>query len=115
MPAWSGNQPERLISFYAADAFYRDPAVPNGIEGRDALLDYFRVLLQRFPTWVWRQTAATPMEGGFLNHWHATIPLERTVEARGVCTVVITDGLIVRNEVFFDRSDLLAALAESRD
>jgi hypothetical protein len=36
-----------------------------------------------------------------------------TVECDGVCTVVLRDGLIARNEVGFDRSDLLAAIAEA--
>jgi hypothetical protein len=38
----------------------------------------------------------------------------RVVEVDGVCAVQLRDGLIYRNEVFFDRSDLLAALAANR-
>jgi hypothetical protein len=111
LPAWTGNEPERLISFYAPDAFYSDPAVPDGLRGREAILGYFRVLLGRFPDWQWRQTDATPMEGGFLNHWAASVPVgSRSVEIRGVCTVVLDGDLIARNEVFFDRTELLAAL-----
>ena len=52
------------------------------------------------------------MEGGFLNHWEATIPVaDTTIRCAGVCTVEVDEGLIRRNEVFFDRSVLLAALA----
>jgi SnoaL-like domain len=113
LPAWTGNDPERLVAFYTEDAFYSDPAIPDGIRGRDALLDYLRVLLARFPDWEWTQRDATPMEGGFLNHWHASIPVGGTViECDGVCTVRLRDGLIERNEVFFDRSELLSAIAE---
>ena len=111
LPAWTGNDPERLISFYDPEAFYCDPAVPEGVRGREAILAYFRALLARFPDWVWRQTEATPMEGGFLNHWLASVPLgSHSVEIRGVCTVVFAGDLIARNEVFFDRTELLAAL-----
>ena len=114
LPAWTGNEPERLVSFYAPRAFYRDPAVPDGIRGREAILDYFRVLLARFPDWVWGQAEATPMQGGFLNHWWARVPVQsRTLELHGVCTVVFEGGLIVRNEVFFDRTELLAVLAQA--
>lgn len=114
LPAWTGNEPERLISFYAPEAFYRDPAVPDGIRGREAILDYFRVLLARFPDWEWRQADATPMERGFLNHWWAGVPVgSRILEIRGVCTVVLAGDLIKRNEVFFDRTELLAALAKA--
>ena len=114
LPAWSGNDPERLAAFYSDDVFYSDPAVPGGVSGKKALLAYFRALLARFPEWVWTNTGATPMENGFLNHWHATIPIGGTVvECDGVCTVRLRDGLIDRNEVFFDRSELIAAITEA--
>lgn len=113
LPAWTGNDPERLASFYTDDAFYSDPAVPDGVRGRDALLDYFRALLARFPDWEWSLVEATPMVRGFLNHWHATIPVgDRVIEVDGVCTVALRDGLIERNQVYFDRSALLAAMAD---
>lgn len=77
LPAWTGNDPERLASFYTDDAFYCDPAIP--------------------------------LEDGFLNVWHARVPAdEGDVEFEGVCTVQMRDGLIRRNEVYFDRTALLA-------
>jgi hypothetical protein len=113
LPAWTGNDPEHLAAFYTEDAFYSDPAIPEGVRGREALLAYFRVLLARFPDWKWTNTGATPMEGGFLNHWHATIPVGGiVVECDGVCTVGLREGLIERNQVFFDRTELLAAITE---
>jgi SnoaL-like domain len=113
LPAWTGNDPARLVAFYTEDAFYSDPAIPDGVQGRDALLEYFRALLASFPDWTWTNTGAIPMDGGFLNQWRATIPVGGTViECDGVCTVRLRDGLIERNEVFFDRSDLLAAITE---
>jgi hypothetical protein len=114
LPAWTGNDPELLASFYSEDTFYSDPAVPGGVNGREALTKYFGALLARFPDWVWTNTEAIPLEGGFLNFWHATIPLEQelTIECDGVCTVQLRDGLIARNLVYFDRSELLAAIAE---
>lgn len=114
LPAWTGNDPERLASFYADDCFYSDPAVPEGLEGKEALLRYFSALLASFPDWKWTQTGATPIPEGFLNRWHASIPVgSLTVECDGVCTVELSDGLIARNQVFFDRSELLAAIAEA--
>ena len=114
LPAWTGNDPEGLASFYTEDVFYCDPAIPDGVQGREALTAYFTRLLARFPDWVWTSTEAIPMEGGFLNLWHATIPMEGelTVECDGVCSVQLRDGLIARNMVYFDRSELLAAIAE---
>jgi len=105
LPAWTGNQPEKLAAFYTEDAFYSDPGVPFGIQGKPALLEYFTRLLARYPGWIWTQERAVPLEGGFLNFWKAEIPeKERTVTLRGVCVVQLSDGLICRNEVFFDRS-----------
>lgn len=62
---------------------------------------------------MWAHVRGVPLEGGFLNHWHAAIPVGgKVVEVTGVCTVQFdADGLIHANEVFFDRSELLRALA----
>jgi predicted SnoaL-like aldol condensation-catalyzing enzyme len=115
LPAWTGNDPERLVSFYTEDAFYSDPAIPDGVRGREAMLAYFTKLLGHNPDWVWKNLDATPMEDGFLNTWHAHIPVGGdAVECVGVCTVRLKDGLICDNRVYFDRTELLAALAAQR-
>jgi len=114
LPAWTGNRPELLASFYTPDAVYSDPAIPKGVQGREALRAYFSKLLARNPEWVWVHRGSIPMEDGFLNLWHASIPVgEGTVEAEGVCTVQLRDGLIYANHVFFDRSELINALSAS--
>jgi hypothetical protein len=114
LPAWTGNQPDRLIEFYTDDAIYLDPGVPRGLSGRPALLGYFRRLLQRNPGWVWTQRDAIPMEGGFVNLWHASIPVGReVVESDGLCLVFLRGDRICRNEVYFDRAALLAAIERS--
>jgi len=114
LPAWTGNQPERLAAFYSEDAFYSDPAIPQGVRGRAALTAYFRRLLARNPAWVWTHRGSVPMADGFANLWHATIPAGgRTVEVDGLCTVQLRDRLIYRNEVYFDRTELLAVLRAS--
>ena len=115
LPAWTGNRPELLVSFYTNDAFYCDPAVPSGVLGQEALLAYFTKLLGNNPDWIWVQRGSIPIQDGFLNHWHASIPVgSQTVEVEGVCSVQLRDGLIYSNQVFFDRSDLLAAIAAAR-
>lgn len=108
LPAWTGNRPEVLAAFYADDVFYADPGLPRGVQGKPALLEYFRKLLARYPDWVWTQDRSEPMRDGFLNFWRADIPGDETVvTVRGVCTVQLRDGLIYRNEVFFDRTPWL--------
>ncbi len=34
LPAWTGNNPEKLAAFYSEDAFYLDPGIPDGVQGK---------------------------------------------------------------------------------
>ena len=93
---------------------YSDPAIPAGVRRNDAIHAYFTKLLGRNPEWGWTHTGSIPMQDGFLNRWHASIPVaQRTVEAHGVCTVQLRGGLIYANHVYFDRSELLTTLSEA--
>jgi len=116
LPAWTGNDPERLASFYSDDALYVDPGIPAGARGKAELLAYFRKLLAHNPNWVWTQLEAIPLEDGFLNKWLAKIPVgAKTLEIVGVCLVQLNAaGKIRRNEVYFDRTELLAQIRSSR-
>jgi SnoaL-like domain len=116
LPAWTGNRPEFLAGFYSDDAFYLDPGVPAGVRGKADLLVHFRKLLGYNPKWVWSQIEAIPMEDGFLNKWRAQIPVgSRQLDIVGVCLVQLNaEGKIRRNEVYFDRSELLKEIAKNR-
>lgn len=115
LPAWTGNSPEALAAFYSDDAFYLDPGVPDGLAGKPALLAYFRKLLAANPRWEWTQVEGIPMADGFLNKWHARIPVgTTTLELVGVCLVQLdAAGRIRRNEVYFDRTPLLREIARA--
>ena len=116
LPAWTGNDPERLAAFYSEDALYVDPGIPAGARGKVELLAYFRKLLAHNPQWVWTQLEAIPLEGGFLNKWLAKIPVgAKTLEVVGVCLVQLdAAGKIRRNEVYFDRTELLAQIGRHK-
>lgn len=116
LPAWSGNNPERLASFYSEDVFYLDPGVPAGVNGKAELLVHFKKLLAHNPNWVWSQIEGIPMEDGFLNKWRALIPVGAAqVDVVGVCLVQLNgEGKIRRNEVYFDRTELLSEIAKHR-
>jgi len=109
LPAWTGNQPEKLIEFYSEDTFYLDPGIPSGVKGKQELFNYFTVLLAQNPKWVWEQIEPIPMEKGFLNKWLAKIPVgNKIIECIGVCFIEFDEnGKIKRNEVYFDRSELI--------
>ena len=112
LPAWTGNNHEKLADFYSDDCFYLDPAIPSGVKGKTELLSYFKKLLSRNPDWVWTQIEPIPMEDGFLNKWLAKIPAGgKVMECIGVCFVQFdSQGKIRRNEVYFDRSELISEI-----
>jgi len=113
LPAWTGNNPQAVLSFYTDDVFYLDPTVPEGLRGKQAFGRYLSKLLANNPNWVWTNESAIPLEGGFLNKWRLDAPVgDRTITCRGVCTVQFRAGLIYRNEVYFDTLPLLTALRE---
>jgi hypothetical protein len=116
LPAWTGNDPERLADFYSDDALYVDPGIPAGVRGKAGLLAYFRKLLAHNPNWVWTQLEAIPLADGFLNKWLARIPVgAKTLDVVGVCLVQLdAAGKIRRNEVYFDRTELLAEIEKRR-
>lgn len=103
LPAWTGGDAGRLLALYTDDAVYSDPVVPGGVSGA-ALREYLTKLLVRNPDWVWTQTDSIPIEGGFLNVWHARVPRpDGESEWTGVCTCRVRDGLIYENRVYMER------------
>jgi len=110
---WTGNRPEELSLFYSEDAFYRDPANPQGLRGRAEILAYLRTLLKHNPEWVWEAEEIFMIDGGFVLRWRAGIPVGREiVRENGLDIVLVRDGLITRNEVFFDRSTLMTRMKQ---
>ncbi len=112
LPAWTGNEPEKLADYYSDDCCYLDPAIPGGVNGKNELIAYFSKLLSQNPDWVWTQIEAIPMEGGLLNIWLAKISVgNKVLECIGVCFVPFNaQGKIKRNEVYFDRSELITEI-----
>lgn len=107
LAAWTGNQPEHLRSFYSENAFYRDPARPNGLRGNE-ILPYFTKLLKLNPDWIWEVVEILPIQAGFCLKWKSSIPVgSKTIHETGLDIVEMTDGKIIRNEVWFDRVALM--------
>lgn len=102
LQSWSGNKPEKLIEFYSDDAFYLDPANPQGIQGKEKIFLYFQKLLAKNPNWIWQREILLPTEEGFCLIWKAQVP----ELVRGMDRIVITNGTISRNEVYFDTKNI---------
>lgn len=112
--AWTGGDAARLASYYTDDAFYADPARPQGLRGREALQRYFGRLLPANPDMVWRRETLHPIEDGFVVTWRATIPLPGgPLVERGCDIVLLRDGRIAHNEVYFDLARWNAALGRA--
>ena len=120
LAAWSGNQPEKLIQFYASNARYRDPATDGYLLGHDQLFAYFKKLLAYNPDWKWKEEEIMLIETGFTLKWKAQIPVADTVIVEyGLDIVEISadepkNPKITRNEVYFDRAELLSALTNNQ-
>jgi hypothetical protein len=111
LPAWTGNQPQKLAAFYTDDLYYSDPTLPGGVTGREAFVRYLSKLLANNPDWIWTHESAIALQDGFLNKWRLDAPVgDRVITCRGVCTVQMTGGLIYRNEVYFDTCPLITAI-----
>lgn len=109
--AWSGNRPDALLELYHPDAFYSDPAKRGGLKGHLQIRPYFIKLLGMNPNWQWEVVELFITEKGFVLKWKATIPVGIvTIEETGLDIVEMEDGLIKRNEVFFDRLNWMKAL-----
>jgi len=111
LAAWIGNEPEKLIEFYSEDAFYLDPARPEGLKGREKIFAYFKRLLAANPDWIWEAVEVYPTQRGFVEKWKATIPVgTKVIIEHGMDIVEIENGKVKRNEVYFNTSNLLSAL-----
>ena len=114
LPAWTGNRPELLLTFYTEDACYQDPVYPKGLHGHEQILFYFNKILATNPKWVWEKEEIFPIETGFVLKWKATIPVGRDAIIEYGLDIVEMDGSrITRNEIYFDRINLLRAMKKA--
>ena len=115
LPAWTGNKPDLLISFYSDDAFYSDPFISQGLKGKDKILEYLRKFISFYPDWKYEYVEIFPTENGFTLKWKVSLPINNeTVVDYGVDIVEISNGKITRNEVYFDTVRLLKAIKKKQ-
>jgi len=101
LKAWSDKDVERLVGFYAEDATYFDPQVPNGLKGRGPLREYLKTLFSSTPATTYTPEEVWAIEGGFCGRWYADIGDDKVdARLRGFDQVILRDGLIAHNEVY---------------
>jgi hypothetical protein len=114
LSSWTGNNPDKLITYYADYCFYLDPFNKDGLKGTKEIFPYFSKILRKNPNWVWTMEELLPIKEGFIIIYYAIIPLKNdTVKLRGMDLVVLNTNMkIIRNEVFYDQSDILKIQAK---
>ena len=111
LAAWTGNNPEKLLNYYHEDALYIDPANREGLKGHKAIGRYFERLLEVNPDWKWEPIEIFPIASGIVLKWECSIPVgQDVINEVGLDIVEIEGEKITRNEVYFDRTRLLAAI-----
>ncbi len=115
LPAWTGNKPELLISFYSDDAFYSDPFIPKGLKGKVKISAYLKNFVSFYPNWKYEHVEIFPTENGFTLKWKVSLPFKNdTVIDYGLDIVEISNDKIIRNEVYFDTARLLKSIKEKQ-
>ncbi|MGY5872666.1 MAG: nuclear transport factor 2 family protein [Candidatus Thorarchaeota archaeon] len=115
LSAWTGNDPDKLVSYYDNDALYADPAHRDGLQGKEEIRKYFVKLLDVYRDWQWKPVEVFPIASGAIVKWECEIPLgPEIIHEKGLDIVEIENRKITRNEVYFDRTRLVAFVEKRR-
>ena len=115
LSSWTGNQPNKLLSYYTDDALYVDPANKTGLQGHNQILPYFERLLRVYHDWKWTPIEVFPTERGAIVKWRCEIRVgKEIIEEIGLDIVEFRERKITRNEVYFDRTRLMAAVERKK-
>jgi len=112
--AWNSQEVERVLECYTPDAEYRDPNTRGTVRGADSLRRYLTKLFATWRMhWTVREAQVFADTQGCAVLWHATfgrLTDDRTIAIDGIDYVEVRDGRIARNEVCFDRAQLVPLL-----
>lgn len=99
---WSEKDVTGLLKFYAADTTYRDPQVPDGLKGEEALGAYLKQLFDTTPPIHYAPHETWTTANGFCGRWYATISMPDGSKGlmRGFDLVVLEGDRIKLNEVY---------------
>lgn len=102
LKAWSDKDVTALVAFYAEDAVYRDPQVPDGLQGRKALAAYLEKLFSETPPMRYDPHEIWPTHNGYCGRWYCemSLPDGKKSYLRGFDLVVLSGEHIALNEVY---------------
>ena len=115
--AWNDQDVERVVACYTDDLIYVDPNTRGAVEGPDAFSRYLTKLFSRWQMrWSVKETFPLADTDGAAGLWRASFRVpggEESVEVDGMDLVLIEDGRLKRNEVYFDRAALAPLMADA--
>ena len=115
LASWTGNNPDALLKFYHEDALYIDPEKREGLKGHKEIGRYFERLLDVYHDWKWKPIEVFSIKAGAIVKWECTIPVgQEIIHEIGLDIVEIEGTKITRNEVYFDRTRLMASVERKR-
>ena len=99
---WTEKDVPGLLAFYSADTIYRDPQVPDGLTGEEALGAYLKQLFDGTPPMHYEPHETWKTENGFCGRWYCTISAPDGTKSlmRGFDPVVLEGDRIKLNEVY---------------
>lgn len=114
MEAWNSERIDRILDVYHLEVRYRDPNTRGEVKGREALRHYLARLLSAWSMrWETREVIPLLRSGdplGCALLWRAEL-VHRDSGSRfhleGMDLLELRGALVVRNEVYFDRSPFL--------
>ncbi len=113
LSAWNSQDVDGVVSCYTEDCVYLDPNTRGPVKGREAFSRYLSRLFQRWKmTWSLREFFLFEDGSGGAFLWHAQLtPASggKTAEIDGMDLVMLRDGKLSRNEVYFDRMSLFGS------
>ncbi|MHB8894295.1 MAG: nuclear transport factor 2 family protein [Candidatus Geothermincolia bacterium] len=115
--AWNTQDVDEVAGCYTDDVVYLDPNTRGYVNGSDAFKKYLGKLFEGWRmTWAYKEGFIHEGGAGCTVLWHATIRKhdgEKVVEFDGMDLVLVRDDRIARNEVYFDRTALMALFQDA--
>ena len=115
LEAWNTHDVDTVANIYSEDVTYLDPNTRGAIESREAMRRY---LTKLFAAWKMHyelvELQTGDQDGKCSVKWAATFQRRgdgQVIHLQGLDIVEFHDGLVTRNEVYFDRSALFAGAA----
>ena len=114
LSAWNSQEVDGVLNCYTEDCIYLDPNTHGPVHGHESLRRYLTKLFQEWQMhWSLREFFLFDDENGGAFLWHARLTPSaggKTIEVDGMDLIIVHEGRISRNEVYFDRMALFNEL-----